>query len=96
MLALARSAAEHEDTAQALVLEDALQQAGWFTAANAQSVYDELFADWPANEVAWDRIDNGPHDWFTMGFRAAESVSSPHGRRFLAAIVTVLTGSTGQ
>lgn len=47
LLALAERAANNEERAAVLVLEDALEQAGWLTPANAEKVYDVLFDGWP-------------------------------------------------
>lgn len=95
LLALAERAANNEERAAVLVLEDALEQAGWLTPANAEKVYDVLFDGWPpARDPLIERLDvESSRDWFRYGFASAEiceSALSLFGRKFLASIVTVL------
>ncbi len=95
LLALAERAANNEERAAVLVLEDALEQADWLTPSNAEKVYDVLFEGWPPPR---DPINSyldaeASRDWFRNGFASAEiceSALSLFGRKFLASIVTVL------
>ena len=89
---LARVAAERESRMAVLVLEYALDEAGWFTCANAQRVYDVLLPGLRVNEV-WPGTAESAREWFASGFRQAEvceTALSLFGRRFLNALVTVL------